>query len=49
MKKERIRLSLDLSPDLYTQLKNLSDQLDLTVAGTIRVAIQEYIKKELNT
>lgn len=46
MKKERVRLSLDLSPDLYERLKDLSNQLDLTVTGTIRIAIQEYIKKE---
>jgi predicted DNA-binding protein len=46
MKKERVRLSLDISPDLYERLKDLSNQLDLTVTGTIRLAIQEYIKKE---
>jgi predicted DNA-binding protein len=46
MKKERIRLSLDLSPELYLQLKTLSDRLDLTVTGTIRIALQEYIKQQ---
>lgn len=50
MKKERIRLSLDLSPELYSQIKELADKMDLTVAGAIRVALQEYLKqqKEMN-
>lgn len=46
MKKERVRISLDLSPELYTQIKALSDTLDLTVNGTIRIALQEYIKQQ---
>ena len=45
MKKDRIRLSLDLSPELYEQLKSLSQKLDLTVSGTIRIALQEYMKQ----
>lgn len=45
MKKERVRLSLDLSPDLYNQVKALATNLDLTVTGAIRIAIQEYLKQ----
>lgn len=45
MKKDRIRLSLDLSPELYEQLKSLSQKLDLTVSGAIRIALQEYMKQ----
>jgi predicted DNA-binding protein len=46
MKKERVRISLDLSPELYAQIKALSDNLDLTVNGAIRIALQEYIKQQ---
>ena len=46
MKKERIRISLDLSPELYAQLKMLSDDLDLTINGAIRIALQNYIKQQ---
>ena len=46
MKKERVRLSLDLSQELYSQIKALSDKMDLTVTGAIRVALQEYIKQQ---
>lgn len=44
MKKERVRISLDISPELYAQVKTLSDNLDLTINGAIRIALQEYIK-----
>ena len=49
MKKERIRISLDLSPELYAQLKTLSDDLDLTINGAIRIALQNYIKQQEKT
>ena len=45
MKKDRVRLSLDLSSELYTEVKSLADELDLTITGAIRIAIQEYIKQ----
>lgn len=45
MRKERVRLSLDLSSDLYNQVKTLANDLDLTVTGAIRIAIQEYVKQ----
>ena len=44
MKKERVRISLDISPELYAQVKTLSNNLDLTVNGAIRIALREYIK-----
>ena len=44
MKKERIRISLDITPELYAQVKILADSLDLPVNGAIRIALQEYIK-----
>lgn len=45
MIKERVRLSLDLSKNLYNQVKVLANNLDLTVTGVIRIAIQEYLKQ----
>jgi predicted transcriptional regulator len=49
MKKERVRLSLDLSPELYAQLKDLAEVLDLTITSTIRLALQDYIKNKKET
>ena len=46
MTKERVRISLDVSPELAEKLKAESDKKDITLNATIRLILQEYFNKE---
>jgi hypothetical protein len=45
MKKERIRINLDVSSELAEKLKAESDKKDITLNATIRLILQEYFEK----
>lgn len=45
MTKERVRISLDVSPKLAEKLKAESDKKDITLNATIRLILQEYFEK----
>jgi hypothetical protein len=45
MKKDRIRISLDVAPELAEKLKTESDKKDLTLNATIRLILQQYFEQ----
>ena len=45
MKKERIRISLDVSKELNEKLRKQADKQDMTVNALIRIALEKYLKK----
>ncbi len=45
MKKERIRINLDVSPELAGKLKAESNNKDITLNATIRLILQEYFER----
>ncbi len=45
MKKERIRISLDVSKELGEKIKEKEEKHDMTVNSFIRLTIREYLKK----
>lgn len=45
MKKERIRINLDVSLELAEKLKAEADRKDITLNATIRLILQEYFEK----
>lgn len=47
MKKERIRINLDVSPELAEKLKAESDKKDITLNATIRLILQAYFEKKV--
>lgn len=42
MKKERIRINLDVSPELAEKLKAEANKKDITLNATIRLILQDY-------
>lgn len=42
MKKERIRINLDVSPELAEKLKTEADKKDIAVNAIIRIILQQY-------
>lgn len=46
MKKNHIRISLDVSPELAEKLKAESDKKDITLNATIRLILQAYFEKK---
>ena len=44
MKKDRVRISLDVSPELAEKLKAESDKKDITLNATIRLILQQYFE-----
>lgn len=46
MKKERIRINLDVSPELAKKLKAESDTKDITLNATIRLILQQYFEEK---
>ena len=48
MKKERIRINLDVSPELAKKLKAESDKKGITLNATIRLILQSYFEKDEN-
>ena len=46
MIKERVRISLDVSPELAEKLKAESDAKDITLNATIRLILQQYFEEK---
>ena len=46
MIKERVRISLDVSPELAKKLKVESDAKDITLNATIRLILQQYFEEK---
>lgn len=46
MKKERIRINLDVSPELAEKLRAEADKKDITLNATIRLILQDYFNSE---
>lgn len=44
MKKERVRINLDLSPELATKIKQAAEEKDITTNAYIRLALDFYLK-----
>ena len=45
MKKQRVRINLDVSKELNEALRAVADKKDMTLNALIRIAIEEYLKK----
>ena len=46
MKKERIRINLDVSPELADKLKAESAKKDITLNAAIRLILQQYFESK---
>ena len=46
MKKERIRINLDVSPELDAKLRAEADEKDITLNATIRLILQQYFESK---
>ena len=46
MTKDRVRISLDVSPELAEKLKAESDAKDITLNATIRLILQQYFEEK---
>ena len=45
MKKERVRINLDISKDLNEKLRKQADKQDMTMNALIRIALEKYLKE----
>lgn len=45
MKKDHIRISLDISKDLNEKLRKQADKQDMTMNALIRLALEKYLKE----
>lgn len=45
MKKEHIRISVDISKDLNEKLREQAEIQDMTLNALIRIAIEKYLKE----
>ena len=45
MKKERIRINLDVSPELAEKLKAEANKKDITLNATIRLILQQHFEE----
>lgn len=45
MRKERIRINLDVSPELAKKLKSEANKKDITLNATIRLILQSYFEE----
>jgi predicted HicB family RNase H-like nuclease len=45
MKKKRIRINLDVSPELAEKLRVEADKKDIAVNAMIRLILQQYFKE----
>ena len=46
MKKNHVRISLDVSPELAEKLKVESEKKDITLNATLRLILQAYFEKK---
>lgn len=44
MKKERVRINLDISKDLNEKLRKEADKRDMSMNALIRLALENYFK-----
>lgn len=44
MKKERVRINLDISKDLNEKLRQEADKRDMSMNALIRLALENYFK-----
>ena len=44
MKRERVRINLDVSKDLNERLRKVAEEKDMTMNAFIRLAIENYLK-----
>ena len=45
MKKERVRINLDISKELNERLRQQADKQDMTMNALIRIALEKYLKE----
>lgn len=45
MKKERIRINLDISKELNEKLRKQADEQDMSLNALIRIALEKYLKE----
>ena len=45
MKKERIRINLDISKELNEKLRKQADKQDMSMNALIRLALEKYLKE----
>ena len=45
MKKEHIRISVDISKELNEKLRKQADKQDMTMNALIRIALEKYLKE----
>ena len=45
MKKERVRINLDVSKELNERLRQQADKQDMTMNALIRIALEKYLKE----
>jgi len=45
MKKERIRINLDVSKELNEKIRKQADKQDMTINALIRLALEKYLKE----
>ena len=43
MKKERVRINLDVSKELNEKLRKQADKQDMTINALIRIALEKYL------
>ena len=48
MKKERIRINLDISKELNEKLRKQADEQDMTMNALIRIALEKYLKEAVD-
>ena len=45
MKKEHIRISVDVSKELNEKIRKQADKQDMTMNALIRIALEKYLKE----
>lgn len=45
MKKERVRINLDISKELNEKLRKQAEKQDMTMNALIRIALEKYLKE----
>lgn len=45
MKKERVRINLDVSKELNEKLRKAADKQDITMNALIRLALEQFFKE----
>ena len=48
MKKERIRINLDISKELNEKIRQMANDKDMTINAFIRVALEYYLETKKN-